>query len=138
MNIIFEQADAFAAEVAKLTAWKVSTRAFDKALDLLVPVPEVPAGKTTTRAFTLAQNKQDALRRLYVNDVRVSPWKGTAFGVLQAVNTYAHHETSIHASTNRAQRNMLNAIEGHTLALDMQVLSVLDEVAPRPKLVSVN
>jgi phage/plasmid-like protein (TIGR03299 family) len=138
LNIIFEQADAFAAEVAKLASWKVTTRQFDKVLDAIIPVPEIPAGKTATRGFTIATNKQEALRTMYARDIRVSPWKGTAFGVLQAFNTFAHHEAGVKASTNRAQRNMLRAIEGQTLALDTQVLSVLTELAPRPKLVSVN
>lgn len=40
----------------------------------------------------MAECKRDALNRLYRHDERVAPWAGTGLGVVQAVNTYAHHE----------------------------------------------
>jgi len=40
----------------------------------------------------MADTKRDSLTTLYRSDPRVSPWAGTAHGVLQAVNTYEHHE----------------------------------------------
>lgn len=125
LAIIHTVADEFAAEVARLASWKVNTREFNLVLDAIVPIPEVPADKKTTRGFTLATNKQEELRRLYKNDVRVTPWKGTALGVLQAFNTYEHHVASRKGGAHRAQVNMLRAVDGTTAAADAQVLSVL-------------
>lgn len=125
LAIVHTIADDFAKEVARLASWKVTTRQFDLVLDAIVPIPEVPAGKTTTRGFTLATNKQDELRKLYNNDPRVAPWKKTALGVLQAFNTYEHHVASRKGSAHRAQVNMLRAVDGTTAAADAQVLSVL-------------
>lgn len=125
LAIIHTVADEFAAEVAKLAAWKVTTREFDLLLDAMIPVPEIPAGKTVTAAFTRASNKHDEIRKLYNNDVRVTPWKGTALGVLQAFNTYEHHVASRKGSAHRAQVNMLRAVDGTTAAADNLVLSTL-------------
>jgi phage/plasmid-like protein (TIGR03299 family) len=129
LAIIYTVADEFAAEVAKLAAWKVETREFDLLLDAMVPVPEIPAGKTTTRGYTLATTKQDELRQLYNHDNRVTPWKGTALGVLQAFNTYEHHVANRRGSAHRAQVNMLRAVDGTTAAADSLVLATLAGIA---------
>ena len=47
---------------------------------------------------------RDKLNDLYFHDGRVAPWKGTGFGVLQAVNTYDQHE-GIVRNVSRAERN---------------------------------
>jgi phage/plasmid-like protein (TIGR03299 family) len=125
LAIIHTVADEFAAEVARLATWKVETREFDLLLDALVPVPEIPAGKTTSRGYSMATTKQDALRNLYNNDVRVTPWKGTALGVLQAFNTYEHHVANRRNVAHRAQANMLRAVDGTTAAADALVLHTL-------------
>ncbi len=67
-----------------------------------------PTGaRITGRALTLADSKRQSLQHLYRTDPRVAPWAGTAHGVLQAVNTYHHHESLItlvhpHCSTRSA------------------------------------
>jgi hypothetical protein len=59
---------------------------------------------------------------MYRHDDRVSPWADTAYGVLQAINTYEHHEGTVRGA-DRSERNMLRAVYGrtdwvHTLAAD--------------------
>lgn len=125
LAIIHTVADEFAEAVSHWANWKVTTREFDLVLDAIVPVPELPAGKVSTRGYTLATNKQDELRKLYNNDSRVTPWKGTALGVLQAFNTYEHHVANRKGGAHRAQVNMLRAVDGTTAASDLQVLKVL-------------
>jgi phage/plasmid-like protein (TIGR03299 family) len=114
----------FAAEIAKLTSWPVTTPQWSRLLDKVVPIP---ADKG--RSFTLATNKRDSLQRLYTFDSRVAPWNGTAFGVLQAFNTYSHHE-SIVRGAERAERNMANAVLGITEASDAEILAELAQLAP--------
>ena len=65
----------------------------------------------------MADTKRDTLKKLYAYDPRVAPWAGTAHGVLQAVNTFEHHEGIVRGST-RAERNMLRTIAGDFAALD--------------------
>ena len=60
--------------------------------------------------------KRDTLSTLYRADPRISPWAGTAHGVLQAVNTYDQHNGVIRG--DRAERNSLKTITGEFGKLD--------------------
>lgn len=57
----------------------------------------------------------------------VAPWAGTAHGVVQAVNTFEHHESGIRGTT-RPERNLLKTITGDFGKLDRNTLSTLNKV----------
>jgi hypothetical protein len=57
----------------------------------------------------------------------VSPWAGTAHGVIQAVNTYEHHEAIVRGAP-RPERNMLRTITGDFGRLDQNTLSTLTKL----------
>jgi phage/plasmid-like protein (TIGR03299 family) len=126
LNVIHEIAGDFAAEVARLCAIDVSDAAWKAFLDAHVPLPEAEG-----RSRTLAERKRETLTRLYDHDQRVAPWHGTGWGVLQAVNTYTHHEGIIRGA-ERGERNMLNAVTGRTDDLDRQTLEILARVLGKP------
>jgi len=113
--------DAFDAEIADLIAQPVTDRTWGTFLNTFAPVP-VEKG----RSRTLAESRRDTLDRLWRSDERVSPWRGTAFGVLQAVNTYNHHHKAARGS--RVQRNMLNAVTGQFAKDDADALTMLNRV----------
>lgn len=122
LEIVHTIADDFTAEVEELTNTTVTDAQFAKFLDELLPVdPEA-----SKRSKTIAANKRDALVNLYDNDVRVAPWRGTAFGVRQAVNTADHHVWS--AKGDRVERNQLKAISGGFDVLDSNTLATLEKV----------
>lgn len=106
LNIVYEIADDFAAEVSRLCRTPVSDSEWNAFLDTHAPRPE-EAG----RSRTIAENRRDALTRLWSHDIRVAPWRNTAWGVVQAVNTFTHHEQTIRGAV-RAERNMLRAVTG--------------------------
>jgi hypothetical protein len=81
------------------------------------------------RARTLADTKRSTLTRLYDHDVRVAPWAGTAHGVIQAVNTYEHHEGTIRGAA-RPERNMLRTVTGDVGKLDR---TTMENTAERPR-----
>ncbi len=120
-------ADEFADEVATLCAINVSRGQWAQFLDRHVPREDQAGKPLEGRALTLADNKRDVLQRLYTHDARVAPWAGTAHGVLQAVNTYEHHEGTIRGAS-RADRNMLRAVTGDFGKLDRSTMSTLQEV----------
>jgi phage/plasmid-like protein (TIGR03299 family) len=126
LNVIHEITDDFAAEVAQLCAIDVSDAEWAAFLDAHTPLPDA-AG----RSRTMAEHKRETLTRLYDHDQRVAPWHGTGWGVLQAVNTYTHHEGIVRGA-QRAERNMLNAVTGRTDDLDHQTLDTLAGVLGRP------
>ena len=117
LQIVHTIADDFAAQVAELAATTVTDRQWARFLDGHVTVG---AG----RSRTLAERKRDSLNRLWDHDVRVAPWRGTAWGVVQAVNTYVHHEQTVRGM-ERAERNMLRAVDGGADTLDASTLETL-------------
>jgi phage/plasmid-like protein (TIGR03299 family) len=126
LGIIEQQSDEFAAEVKTLCETSVTDKQFSMFLESLVPTTKDGA-RLEGRALTMATNKQDTLTRLWVRDARVAPWKNTAFGVLQAVNTYGHHEQIVRGAT-RPERNMINTITGAQAKADNEALDLLGKV----------
>lgn len=120
---IVEQAGAsFASDVERLTNWTVTDREWELFLNSLCPID--PESK---RGTTLSIRKQAELRNLWFDDPRVQPWAGTAFGVVQATNTWAHHVQVTH-QTSRVERNMLRSINGATDKADVSTLARLAKV----------
>lgn len=128
LAIVHTLADDFAAEVAQLCATPVTEREWESFLDAYVPRTHARTGMPMQgKALTMAVRKRQVLNRLYRHDQRVAPWAGTAHGVIQAVNTYDHHEGVIRG-TGRAERNMLRAVTGEFGKLDRGVLTTLEKV----------
>jgi phage/plasmid-like protein (TIGR03299 family) len=118
-----EAAADFMAEVAQLTNTTVTDAQWAAFQDeLLGGVP-----KDTGRSRTLAMNKRAELEQLYRYDERSSRWTGTAFGVLQAVNTFAHHGAIVRGMS-RPLRNADRAITGGVDKLDAETMAALDRV----------
>lgn len=122
LAIVHTIADDFAAEVASLTRVDVSPKAWAAFLDAHAPMPT-----ELGRAYTMAQNERDELQRLWTHDSRVAPWAGTAFGVVQAVNTYTHHYGTVRGAS-RPERNMTRAVTGGVDTLDASTLATLTKV----------
>ena len=76
-----------------------------------------------------ARSKLSVSRLLGIrrNDGRVAPWTGTAHGVLQAVNTYEHHEGTVRG-VPRPERNMLRTLSGDFSKLDRSSWQALESV----------
>ena len=124
LGILQEIGQEFTESVEALTNWAVTDAEWALFLD---QVCKFDADAKTTRSATIAQNKRDDLRKLWEDDERVTPWKGTAFGVLQATNTWAQHVQTVRGAT-RADRNMLNAITGASANADSNTLKILEAV----------
>lgn len=127
LEISFSMADDFAAEVGALCGIKVSDSDWRRYLDIEVPLKNDDGEDLKGRTLTNAINKRDALIRLYNHDNRVAPWKGTAWGVLQAMNTYVHHEQTVRGA-ERAERNMNLAVAGAFDKLDAETFATLRAV----------
>ena len=126
LGFLEEAADEFNAEVAALCSSEVTDRQWFAFLDEMAPLTK--DGDTLTgRALTMATRKQEQLRALWTHDTRVSPWKNTAFGVVQAINTWGQHFQTVRG-TNRVERNMLDEITGGIAKADNEALDLLGTV----------
>jgi phage/plasmid-like protein (TIGR03299 family) len=121
LEIVHTIADDFTAQVEELTNVTVSDGDWAKFLDSLIKLPEDDG-----RARTFALDKRVAYEKLWTRDDRVTPWKNTAWGVVQAVNTYEHHLNRVRGE--RGERNMLRAVNGEWDKLDVATLDRLNAV----------
>jgi phage/plasmid-like protein (TIGR03299 family) len=120
--VVHTIADDFAAEVEELTNTTVTDAQWTKFLDETIPVPTEDG-----RSKTIATNKREGLVNLWDNDLRVAPWRNTAWGVVQAVNTAQHHVWTAKGGT-RAERNALLAVQGGFDKLDATTAETLAKV----------
>lgn len=126
LGIVYSTADDFSAQVAALCDTKFTEVQFEQLVDKIAPLPN-PNDAKTTRAITLAENKRDELFRLWANDERCNPWRFSAFGAWQVLNTYGHHSLNVRGMS-RPERNMLNAINGKTEAADAEALDLINSL----------
>jgi phage/plasmid-like protein (TIGR03299 family) len=127
LGVIHQEADDFAKEIKELTSTEVSEKQWQAFLDAYTPLPEVKKtkGGGPGQGYTMAETKRDRLSALYHNDPRVSDWTGTAFGVLQAANTYDNHESIVRGQHSRLERNITMAIKDKRDQKDAEVLDTL-------------
>lgn len=121
LKIVYQMGDDFAREVEQLLSIKVSDQLFDKFLLQTFPIND-DMGKL---AVTRATENRGQFMTLWNTDERVAPWKGTAYGVLQAVNTHHHHFRPTKGSTMRVERNMMDALTGVTQEKDKRAMERL-------------
>lgn len=119
-------ADQAIAEIAQLCKIDVSDGKWSEFVQAHVPLSD----DASKRSISLAESKRQALTGLWNNDARVTPWRNTAWGVVQAVNTYQTH-MSIVRGAERFERNMFNAIKGNIATSDRGALDTLSLVMGR-------
>lgn len=122
LAMVERTAGAFEDQVRRLCATEVTAKQWEAFLETLNPIP---ADKG--RARTNAETKRSELSRLWNSDNRVEPWRNTAWGAVQAVNTYDHHIVGVRGAT-RAERNMDKAVYGAFDTLDTNTLTTLNKV----------
>jgi phage/plasmid-like protein (TIGR03299 family) len=127
LAMIHTMAEDFTAEITQLCATPVTPAQWSIFLDALVPRYDRSGKRLQGRSLTLADRKRDRLQGLYAHDQRVAPWAGTAHGVLQAVNTYEHHEGVVRGAS-RPERNMLRAITGDFAQTDRDSWAMLNGI----------
>jgi phage/plasmid-like protein (TIGR03299 family) len=124
LQIVHTMTDDFSREIAELCAWKVDEADFQRTLQVLVPIND----ELSKAGITKAETKRSELRGLYKDDMRVAPWTGTAFGVLQAYNTWNQHFAGVRKGVPRVIRNYENLLSGKSHSADAEVLGVLRNV----------
>jgi phage/plasmid-like protein (TIGR03299 family) len=124
MDIMFTMGEDIIAEVERLGAITVTDREWDAIVNRLVPIGMV--GDVPQSAISKMENKQETIRQMYRTDPMVSPWAGSALGVLQAFNTFNHHVSG--NNKNRAERNAMSALNGKIQQSDAKVIEVINEL----------
>lgn len=127
LAMVHDIQEEFAAQVAQLCEATVTDRQWHTFLDEIAPTTKPDGTPLSCRSLGMAQKKRDELQQLWAHDDRVSPWRRTAWGVVQADNTWRHHfQTS--RGDSRPDRNMTRAITGETDRNDRDTLAALYRV----------
>ena len=126
LEIVHTVGEDFTRQVEELTNTTVTDDQWSVFLESLAPRSDENGNLKEGRGLTIASNKQAGLQNLWNTDERVMPWKNTAFGVMQAVNTFEHHLTAVSkSSAERGERNMLRAVSGETGKTDRSTMDLL-------------
>jgi phage/plasmid-like protein (TIGR03299 family) len=125
----------FRAILESLVTEEVSNKQFSKFLDKLVPVSDEDKPAKRTRS----ERKRQEITQLYRKDSRVTEWTGTAFGVVQAVNTWNQHMSQLRNTSGiemtdtdlRAMRNYSDRLRGPkagVLTEDEKTVKLLEDI----------
>jgi phage/plasmid-like protein (TIGR03299 family) len=120
LAMVHDIGDDVSAEIKALCEIEVSDADWFEFLDAYVPL-DADASK---RGQTMADNKREGLTAMYRFDKRAATWRGTAFGVVQAVDTWTQHESIVRGQT-RAEKNMMSVIKGDITKTDREALDKL-------------
>lgn len=133
LQIVHSMNEEFAKEVADLCSWTITDADFEKLLNQVTPEVEKKESnsKGQKRSATLRDKKREEIITLYRQDERCAPWRGTAFGALQAFNTWNHHYATVRGGKPVQIRNQENAIAGRTAQADNEVLTILADITDR-------
>ena len=127
LAVVHTLGEDFAKELEILANTPVTDHQWRAFLDAHVPLDDGKGHPLEGRSRTLATRKRGELENLYRHDDRAAPWTGTALGVLQATNTWAHHFATIRGAS-RQERNLLNAVSGATGKGDLAMATLLGQV----------
>ena len=124
LGILHSTADSFAAEVRALTETTVTDAQWRAFLTATVGDPEaMEAGAGQSRTMRI----RGEMEGLYRHDERAATWTGTAYGVLAAANTHAHHYLESRGRS-KAERNMSMKVTGAWDTVDSRAVSALRSV----------
>lgn len=122
LGIVHQVADEFEAAVKALTDQYVTDHQWAQFVEKYTATPG-----QTERSKNMAETKARELYRLWNHDERVAPWKNSAWGVAQAVNTHSQHVRTVRGMA-RAERNQLSLLNGTVMKEDAGALALLASV----------
>jgi len=130
LKIVMDSTDAVNAELEALLAITVTDKQWEQFVAATMgPRPNAMIEGKGSAALTKWDDRRDTLTALWKNDPMVAPWTGTGFGVVQAMNTYRHHhQVAKGVEGGRAERNLLNRVDGTNDKADARSLEVLQGV----------
>lgn len=133
LELLIQGETEFTQYVNDLLDDSVDDHQFSRFVEAYVPIDEAWSEAKKTRA----QRKRQDITQLYKVDERAASWHGTAWGVLQAVNTWDNHERQLRNTTGKDMtdtdlRVMLNydrMVAGKPVSDDAGTLKVLAGVS---------
>jgi phage/plasmid-like protein (TIGR03299 family) len=130
LGIMTLEAEQFSDDLHNLVDTPLTRADFHKALGMIIPEPKDDASKA---AQTRWENQRDGLVDLYLGSPMVAPWKDTAFGFVQMINTYNNRYKSVRGAL-QVERTFERALSGSLAEADGAAIRALEAVLDRPLL----
>ena len=127
LGIMTLEAEQFTDALHTFVDEPLTTQDFFKALDVMIPLPKDDSSKA---AITRAENTREQIVDLYTSSPMVSPWKDTAFGFVQAFNTYNNREKPVRGAL-RIERTFERVLSGSLAEADNAAISAVNRVLGR-------
>jgi len=124
LGLIEQEVEVFNTAVAELCAWTITDAQFDAFVDELAPLSDDMSKHLATRTTKY----RDRIHDMYREDDRVQQWNGTAFGALQAVNTFDLWERGTRGGTQASDRMIRETITGTRAETEDKHLNALRKV----------
>lgn len=126
LEIVHSISDEFSAQVEELTNTTVTDAQWELFLDSIQPLKDGNGTLKEGLSFTVAENTRNAIDDMYRTDARCKQWQGTAWGVVQTMNTFEHWGTRVKGGeSQRHEKNTLRMVKGDVDKLDMLTMKNL-------------
>jgi phage/plasmid-like protein (TIGR03299 family) len=112
LGLSFEYYDKFEDEVRTLMAQGVTDKQFDDLIDAVWPV-DLENLKGNTRV----EKKRDEVKSIVLHDATVSPYRGTAWGALNAFNTWEQWHSPVRRTKNTSTTESVVRMERQALSV---------------------
>ena len=127
LGIMTLEAEQFSDDLHQLVDTPLPSPLFHKALDIIIPEPKNDPSKA---AVTRWENQRNNLVDLYTGSPMVEPWKDTAFGFVQMVNTYNNRFKAVRGAL-QVERTFERALSGSLAEADGAAIRALETVLDR-------
>jgi len=127
--------DDFKREIEELMMIGVDDRQFDRFVSNWAPLESLKVSSRKSpseRSLKTVGLVKDQVQHLWREDPRCEPFRRTAFGVLQTVNTWRQHTRPTQLGRDELATQYLDSISGATDRLDRQALEVLSSIVVWP------
>lgn len=131
LGVLFDGIPRMVAEVDRYQNTGMTDAAYRMLIERLFPLKDDKGIDLDGRSLTIATSKRETLARMWVTDKRVSPYRNTVWGAIQAVNTATTHEFTVRGAAkgfSRTDRQAGNLISGRTATLDTDTIAAINGV----------
>jgi phage/plasmid-like protein (TIGR03299 family) len=127
LALVHKTADTVEDELRALCEKEVTDAQFRTLMEQMT-APTKKEQEKSAPFLTRREKKMGELWQLWTSDARVRSWRGTAFGAVQAFNTWEHHLKNTYGDTTRVERNMLWTVQDKFVESDADVMSTLNGI----------
>jgi len=124
LGLTFQYYDEFEEEVRVLMAQPVTDKKFDELVEAVWPI-DLENLKGNSRV----EKKRDTVKSILLRDPTVSPWRGTAWGALNAFNTYDQWHSPVRKTDKSSQKDSVLRMERQADAVLKDASGLTEKVA---------